>query len=312
MNERLRVTLCGIPMDNPVIPSSGTFGFGLEMKDFYDLDILGSISIKGTTLHPRFGNPTPRIAEVPSGVLNSVGLQNPGAKAVYEEELPELAKFFHKPVIANIGGFSIEEYVETTCILQEAENVGWLEINISCPNVHAGGMALGTDPVMAGKVTEAVKKVAKKPVIMKLTPNVTDIVSLAKACESAGADGISLINTIQGMRINLRTRKPVLANTYGGLTGPCIFPVALRMVHQVARNVDIPVIGIGGISSASDVLEMMMAGATAVQIGAANMVNPMACKEIIEALPAEMDRYGIENIRDLTEIAKEEKRKGAN
>ena len=308
MNKRLSVNLCGIPMDNPVMPSSGTFSYGREMAEFYDLDILGSISIKGTTLLPRFGNPTPRIAETPCGVLDSVGLQNPGARHVAEHELPELKEIYHKPVMANISGFSIDDYVKATEIIAPADNVGWLEINISCPNVDAGGMALGSDPVMAGRVTAAVRKVTDKPVIMKLTPNVTDIASLARACEENGADGISLINTIQGMRIDLRTRKPILANTYGGLSGPCVFPVALRMVHQVARAVDIPVVGIGGISKPADVLEMMMAGATAVEVGAANLVNPLACKEIIEGLPAEMDRYGIETLAELTEIAKNEKK----
>ena len=296
---RLSVNLCGIELDNPVIPASGTFGFGREFAEFYDINILGTFSFKGTTLHPRFGNPAPRIAETPSGMLNAVGLQNPGVEHVRTHELPEMKAYFHKPVMANISGFSLEEYVEVARRLDGEAQVGWLEVNISCPNVHGGGMSFGTDPACAAQVTKAVKTVTSKPVIIKLSPNVTDIVAIARACEDAGADGISLINTLLGLRMNLRTRKPLLANTTGGLSGPAVFPVALRMVYQVANAVKIPVVGMGGVSSAEDVLEMLMAGAAAVEVGAANLVNPCACKEIIEALPAAMDKYKIETLRDL-------------
>ncbi len=296
---RLSVNLCGIELDNPVIPASGTFGFGREFAEFYDINILGTFSFKGTTLHPRFGNPAPRIAETPSGMLNAVGLQNPGVEHVLTHELPEMKAYFHKPVMANISGFSLEEYVEVARRLDGEAQVGWLEVNISCPNVHGGGMSFGTDPACAAQVTKAVKTVTSKPVIIKLSPNVTDIVSIARACEDAGADGVSLINTLLGLRMNLRTRKPLLANTTGGLSGPAVFPVALRMVYQVANAVKIPVMGMGGVSSAEDVLEMLMAGAAAVEVGAANLINPCACKEIIEALPAAMDKYKIETLRDL-------------
>ena len=296
---RLSVNLCGIELDNPVIPASGTFGFGREFAEFYDINILGTFSFKGTTLHPRFGNPAPRIAETPSGMLNAVGLQNPGVEHVRTHELPEMKAYFHKPVMANISGFSLEEYVEVARRLDGEAQVGWLEVNISCPNVHGGGMSFGTDPACAAQVTKAVKTVTSKPVIIKLSPNVTDIVAIARACEDAGADGVSLINTLLGLRMNLRTRKPLLANTTGGLSGPAVFPVALRMVYQVANAVKIPVMGMGGVSSAEDVLEMLMAGAAAVEVGAANLVNPCACKEIIEALPAAMDKYKIETLRDL-------------
>ena len=295
----LSVSLCGIELSNPVIPASGTFGYGREFAALYDINILGTFSFKGTTLQPRLGNPLPRIAEAPAGMLNAVGLQNPGVEKVISEELPNLATIFHKPVMANVSGFSIEDYAETCARLDGCDQVGWLEVNISCPNVHGGGMSFGTDPQMAAEVTKAVKKVTRKPVIMKLSPNVTDIVSIARACEDAGADGLSLINTLMGMRIDLRTRRPVIANTTGGLSGPAIFPVALRMVYQVARAVDIPVVGMGGISSAADVLEMLMAGAVAVEIGAANLTDPFACKKIIEALPAEMARYGIRSLSEL-------------
>ena len=293
------VSLAGLRLDNPVIPASGTFGFGYEFAGLYDIDVLGSIALKGTTKEPRFGNPLPRIAECEGGMLNSVGLQNPGVRAVIDEELPKLEAVFHKPAIANISGFSVEEYAYCARLFDEDPRIGWLEINVSCPNVHSGGMSFGTDPKSAAAVTKAVKAVAAKPVIMKLSPNVTDIVSIARACEDAGADGISLINTLLGMRIDLRTRRPILANATGGLSGPAVFPVALRMVWQVARAVDIPVIGMGGISTARDVLEMMMAGAVAVEVGAANLVDPFACKRIIEALPAEMERYGIEALSEL-------------
>ena len=294
-----RVTLSGITLDNPVIPASGTFGYGQEFKDFYDINILGTFSFKGTTREPRFGNPTPRIAECTAGMINAVGLQNPGIDNVLAHELPELATFFHKPVMANVNGFSIEEYVEVATKLDGCSQVGWLEINISCPNVHGGGMAFGTDPANAAAVTRAVKAVTKKPVYIKLSPNVTDIVAIAIACEEAGADGISLINTLLGMRISLRTRKPVLANTMGGFSGPAIFPIALRMVYQVAKAVHVPVIGMGGVATAEDVLEMMLAGATAVQVGAQNLVNPYACKEIIDDLPIAMERYHIQSLQQI-------------
>ena len=297
--ERLKVNLLGIELDNPVIPASGTFGYGREFAELYDINILGTFSFKGTTLHPRLGNPLPRIAEAPAGMLNAVGLQNPGVDKVISEELPNLARIFHKPVMANVSGFSIEEYAETCRRLDGCDQVGWLEVNISCPNVHHGGMSFGTDPAQAAAVTKAVKAVTTKPVIMKLSPNVTDIVSIAKACADAGADGVSLINTLMGMRIALKTRKPIIANVTGGLSGPAVFPVALRMVYQVARAVDIPVIGMGGVSSAEDVLEMMMAGATAVEVGAANLADPFACQRIIEALPAAMDRYNIGSLSEL-------------
>lgn len=296
----MNVNLCGIELDNPVIPASGTFGYGYEFAQFYDINILGTFSFKGTTREPRFGNPTPRIAECPSGMLNSVGLQNPGVDAVIHEELPKLEKCFHKKVMANVSGFSVDDYVHTCEKLDACSQVGWLEVNISCPNVHGGGMSFGTEPKAAAEVTAAVKKIAKKPVIIKLTPNVTDIVSVARACEDAGADGISLINTLLAMRIDLNTRKPVLANVTGGLSGPAIFPLALRMVYQVSQAVKIPVIGMGGISSAENVLEMMLAGASAVEIGAANLVDPLICKKIIETLPSVMDKYGIKALKDLT------------
>ena len=300
---RLSVDLLGIALDNPIIPASGTFGYGREFAQLYDINILGTFSFKGTTLEPRLGNPLPRIAEAASGMLNAVGLQNPGVDRVISEELPAMAAFFHKPVMANVSGFSIDEYAETCRRLDACDQVGWLEVNISCPNVHGGGMSFGTDPKMAAAVTRAVKAVTSKPVIMKLSPNVTDIVSIAKSCADAGADGLSLINTLMGMRIDLRTRRPVIANVTGGLSGPAIFPVALRMVYQVARAVPIPVIGMGGVSTAEDALEMMMAGAAALEVGAANLVDPFACKRIIEDLPRVMDRYGVENLRVLGSTA---------
>ncbi len=294
-----KVTLSGLTLDNPVIPASGTFGFGYEFAELYDINILGSLSLKGTTREPRFGNPTPRIAECTGGLINSVGLQNPGIDQVIAQELPKLRACFQKPFIANISGFSLEEYTECCARIDKEEGVGLIEVNVSCPNVHNGGMAFGTTPESAAQVTKAVKAVTSKPVYIKLSPNVTDIASIAKACEEAGADGISLINTLLGMRIDLKTRKPVIANTMGGFSGSAIFPVALRMVYQVYEAVNIPVIGMGGVSSARDVLEMMLAGASAVQVGAANLVNPFACKEIIETLPQEMDTLGIQ---DLTTI----------
>ena len=297
---RLSVTLCGIALDNPVIPASGTFGYGKEFSEFYDLDVLGSLSFKGTTLLPREGNPLPRIAEAPFGMLNAVGLQNPGAEAVLREELPALRRRFHKPVMANISGFSIDDYATTCAMLEQDESVGWLEVNISCPNVHGGGMSFGTDPKQAAAVTAAVRKVTKKPVIMKLTPNVTDITEIARACEGAGADGLSLINTVTALRIDLKTRRPVLKNVTGGLSGPAVFPIALRAVWQVYEAVKIPIVGLGGISSAEDVIEMMLAGATAVEVGAANLRDPLACPKIIEALPEAMDRYGIRELKDIT------------
>lgn len=296
---RLTTTLCGITLDNPVIPASGTFGFGYEFAELYDINILGTFSFKGTTLEPRFGNPTPRVAECTAGMINSVGLQNPGVDKVISEELPRLKKCFDKPVMANVSGFSAEEYREVCSRLDGEEQIGWFEVNVSCPNVHGGGMSFGTDPDAAASVTRAVKGVTTKPVIVKLSPNVTDIVSIAKACEDAGADGISLINTLLGMRIDLRTRRPVIANRMGGFSGPAIFPVALRMVYQVSRAVKIPVVGMGGVSSAEDVVEMMAAGAAAVEVGAANLVDPLACKNIIEDLPSVMDRYGVKNITDI-------------
>ncbi len=297
---RLSVTLCGVELDNPVIPASGTFGYGREFAALYDLDVLGSLSFKGTTRLAREGNPLPRIAEAPGGMINAVGLQNPGVEAVIREELPQLRERFHKPVMANVSGFSVEDYAETCRQLDREEQVGWLEVNISCPNVHGGGMSFGTDPKQAAAVTEAVRKVTKKPVIMKLTPNVTDITEIARACEAAGADGLSLINTVTAMRIDLRTRRPVLANITGGLSGPAVFPIALRAVWQAYKAVKIPIVGLGGISTAEDVIEMMLAGATAVEIGAANLRDPMICPKIIAALPEVMDRYGISNLKDIT------------
>ena len=295
----LSVDLCGITLDNPVIPASGTFGFGYEFAELYDINCLGTFSFKGTTKDPRFGNPTPRIAECTAGMINAVGLQNPGVERVIAEELPKLAACFHKPVMANVSGFSVDDYATTCEKLDKEPQVGWLEVNVSCPNVHGGGMSFGTNPEAAAEVTRAVKAVTKKPVIVKLSPNVTDIVAIAKACEAAGADGISLINTLLGMRIDLKTKKPVIANTMGGFSGPAIFPVALRMVYQVAHAVDIPVVGMGGVSCAEDVVEMMLAGATAVEVGAANLVNPFACRDIIADLPRVMAQYGIENLSDI-------------
>lgn len=296
---RLSVNLCGEELDNPVIPASGTFGYGYEFAELYDINCLGTFSFKGTTKEPRFGNPTPRIAECTAGMINAVGLQNPGVDKVISEELPRLKKCFNKKVMANVSGFSIDEYAYTCEKLDSQEQVGWLEVNVSCPNVHGGGMSFGTDPRAAAEVTRAVKAVTKKPIIIKLSPNVTDIVSIAKACEDAGADGISLINTLLGMRIDLRTKKPVIANTMGGFSGSAIFPVALRMVYQVSSAVNIPVVGMGGVSSAEDVIEMMLAGATAVEIGAANLVDPFICKKAVEALPAAADKYNINELKDI-------------
>lgn len=296
---RLSVNLCGIELENPVIPASGTFGFGYEFAEIYDINILGTISFKGTTKDARFGNPTPRIAECTAGMINAVGLQNPGVDKVISEELPKLKKVFHKPVMANISGFSVEDYAYTCALLDKEEQVGWLEVNVSCPNVHGGGMSFGTSPKAAAEVVSAVKAVTTKPVIIKLSPNVTDIAAIAKECEAAGADGISLINTLLGMRIDLKTKKPVIANKMGGFSGPAIFPVALRMVYQVANAVNVPVIGMGGVSCAEDVIEMMLAGATAIEVGAANLINPTACKDIIEALPEVMEKYRIESLSDI-------------
>lgn len=297
--ERLSVELCRIKLDNPIIPASGTFGYGYEFAEYYDINMLGTFSFKGTTSKPRFGNPTPRIAETPSGMLNCVGLQNPGVEKVISEELPKLKKCFHKPVMANISGFSIDEYVEVCKKLDAQEQVGWLEVNISCPNVHGGGMSFGTDPKAAAAVTKAVKTATKKPVIMKLSPNVTDITEIAKACEAEGADAISLINTVLSMKIDIAKRKPLLANVTGGLSGGAIFPLAVRMVYQTAKVVNIPIVGLGGVSSAENVIEMMLAGATAVQVGAANLKEPFICKKIIEELPSVMDRYNIKNLKDI-------------
>ena len=294
-----KVTLCGIELDNPVIPASGTFGYGYEFAELYDINCLGTFSFKGTTKDSRFGNPTPRIAECTAGMINAVGLQNPGVEKVVAEELPKLKTCFHKPVMANVSGFSVEDYAYTCEKLDKEEQVGWLEVNVSCPNVHGGGMSFGTQPEAAAEVTRAVKAVTTKPVIIKLSPNVTDIVSIAKACEDAGADGISLINTMLGMRINLRTRKPIIANKMGGFSGPAIFPVAVRMVYQVANAVKIPVVGMGGVSSAEDVIEMMLAGATAVEVGAANLVNPFASRDIVRDLPRVMEKYGINNLNEI-------------
>lgn len=294
-----KVSLCGITLDNPVIPASGTFGYGYEFAELYDINRLGTFSFKGTTREPRFGNPTPRIAECTSGMINAVGLQNPGVEAVISRELPRLAQCFHKPVMANVSGFSVEDYAYTCQQLDAQPQVGWLEVNVSCPNVHGGGMSFGTQPEAAAEVTRAVKAVTKKPVIIKLSPNVTDIVSIAKACEDAGADGISLINTMLGMRIDLKRRKPVIANTMGGFSGPAIFPVAVRMVFQVSQAVSIPVVGMGGVQSSEDVLEMMLAGATAVEVGAANLVNPFASLDIVNELPAAMEKYGINDLNEM-------------
>ncbi|MBQ3860409.1 MAG: dihydroorotate dehydrogenase [Clostridia bacterium] len=296
---KLNVTLCGIPLDNPVIPASGTFGYGYEFAELYDINLLGTFSFKGTTREPRYGNPLPRIAECTAGIVNSIGLQNPGVDKVIAEELPKLKKVFHKPVMANVSGFSAEEYVEVIEKLEGEEQIGWYEVNISCPNVKKGGASFGMTPEGAETVTKAVKAVTKKPCIMKLTPNVTDIVSIAKACECAGADGVSLINTMYGMRIDLKTKKPVIANRMGGYSGPATFPVALRMVYQVYEAVKIPIVGIGGVSSAEDAVEMMLAGATAVGVGAANCVDPWASKKIVEDLPRVMEKYGIESLGDI-------------
>ena len=295
-----RVNLCGIELDNPVIPASGTFGYGSEFAELYDINCLGTFSFKGTTREPRFGNPTPRIAECAGGMLNAVGLQNPGVDHVIAHELPEMKRYFHKPVMANVSGFSVEDYVEVCRRLDSQEQVGWLEVNVSCPNVHGGGMSFGTDPASAGAVTKAVKAVTTKPVIVKLSPNVTDIAAIARACEDAGADGLSLINTLLAMRIDPATRRPVLKNGTGGLSGPAVFPIALRMVWQVYEAVDIPIIGMGGVSSAEDAIEMLLAGATAVGVGAANLRNPFAARDIIAALPDAMARYGITNLSELT------------
>ncbi len=296
---RLSVDLCGITLDNPVIPASGTFGYGYEFAEIYDINVLGTFSFKGTTKDPRFGNPTPRIAECSAGMINAVGLQNPGVEKVISEELPKLKKCFDKKVMANVSGFAVEDYAYTCEKLDKEEQVGWLEVNVSCPNVHGGGMSFGTNPEAAAEVTAAVKKVTTKPVIIKLSPNVTDIVSIAKACEAAGADGISLINTLLGMRIDLKTKKPVIANKMGGFSGSAIFPVAVRMVYQVANAVNIPVVGMGGVSSAEDVIELMLAGATAVEVGAANLIDPCVCRDIIDDLPRVMDKYGINNLSDI-------------
>ncbi|MBQ2253592.1 MAG: dihydroorotate dehydrogenase [Clostridia bacterium] len=294
-----RVTLSGWELDNPVIPASGTFGFGKEFAELYDINCLGTFSFKGTTRDERFGNPTPRIAECPAGMINSVGLQNPGVDHVIAHELPEMKKYFHKKVIANVSGFSVEDYAYTCEKLDKENQVGILEVNVSCPNVHHGGMSFGTSPEAAAEVTKAVKAVTTKPVYIKLSPNVTDIVSIAKACEEAGADGISLINTMMGMRINLKTQKPVIANKMGGYSGKGIFPVAVRMVYQVYQAVNVPIIGMGGVSCAEDVIELMLAGATAVQVGAANLIDPFVCKTIVEELPAVMEKYGITNLTDI-------------
>lgn len=295
----MNVNLCGIELDNPVIPASGTFGFGYEFAELYDINVLGTFSFKGTTKDPRFGNPTPRIAECPNGMINAVGLQNPGVEKVISEELPKLFKVFDKKVMANVSGFAVADYAYTVERLDSVDQIGWFEVNVSCPNVHGGGMSFGTNPEAAAEVTRAVRKVTNKPIIIKLSPNVTDIVSIAKACEEAGADGISLINTLLGMRIDLRTKRPVIANKMGGFSGPAIFPVAVRMVNQVANAVNIPVVGMGGVSSAEDVIEMMLAGATAVEVGAANLVNPYACRDIIADLPRVMAKYGIENLSNI-------------
>jgi len=297
--QNTKVNLCGITLDNPIIPASGTFGFGYEFAELYDINLLGTFSFKGTTLEPRFGNPTPRIAECSSGMLNAVGLQNPGVDKVISEELPKLRLVFNKPVMANVSGFSIDEYVETVRRLDGEADIGWFEVNISCPNVHGGGMSFGTSPEMAEQVTRAVRNVTKKPIIIKLSPNVTDIVSIARACEAGGADGVSLINTLMGMRIDLRRRKPIIANKTGGFSGPAILPVAVRMIYQVYEAVKIPIVGMGGVARAEDVIELMLAGATAVEVGAENLVNPYACRDIIEALPSVMEKYGIQNLSEI-------------
>ena len=294
-----KVTLCGLELDNPVIPASGTFGYGYEFAEIYDINCLGTFSFKGTTRDPRFGNPTPRIAECPAGLINSVGLQNPGVEAVIARELPKLKEVFHKPVMANVSGFSVDDYAYTCEKLDREDQVGWLEVNISCPNVHNGGMAFGVTPEGAAEVTRAVKAVTKKPVIMKLSPNVTDVAAIARSCEAAGADGISLINTVLSMRIDLKTKKPVVANVMGGLSGPAVFPLALRMVWQVCEAVSIPVVGMGGVSSAEDVIEMMLAGASAVEVGAANLVDPCACQKIVRDLPRAMEQYGINDLKEI-------------
>jgi len=296
---KLSVNLCGIELDNPVIPASGTFGYGYEFAELYDINVLGTFSFKGTTRDARFGNPTPRIAECTAGMINAVGLQNPGVDKVISEELPKLSRCFNKKVMANVSGFSVEDYAYTCELLNKCEQVGWLEVNVSCPNVHGGGMSFGTSPEAAAEVTKAVKKVTTKPVIIKLSPNVTDIVSIAKACEAAGADGISLINTLLGMRIDLKTKKPVIANKMGGFSGSAIFPVAVRMVYQVANAVKIPVVGMGGVSTAEDVVEMMLAGATAVEVGAANLIDPFVCRDIINELPNVMQKYGINRLDEI-------------
>ena len=295
----MKVNLCGIELDNPVIPASGTFGYGYEFAELYDINCLGTFSFKGTTKDARFGNPTPRIAETPNGMINAVGLQNPGVEKVINEELPRLAKCFHKPVMANVSGFAVEDYAYTCEKLDACDQVGWLEVNVSCPNVHGGGMSFGTSPEAAAEVVRACKAVTKKPIIVKLSPNVTDIVSIAKACEAAGADGISLINTLLGMRIDLKSKKPVIANKMGGFSGPAIKPVAVRMVYQVYEAVNIPIVGGGGVESAEDVIEMMLAGACAVEVGAANLVDPLACPKIIEDLPKVMEKYGIKDLKDI-------------
>ena len=294
-----KVKLCGIELDNPIIPASGTYGFGYEFAELYDINILGSLSFKGTTLEPRFGNPTPRIAECDAGMLNAVGLQNPGVDKVIEVELPKLRRVFSKPTMANVSGFSLEEYVETVRRLDTQNDIGWFEINISCPNVHGGGMSFGTSPEMAETVTRAVRDVTKKPIIIKLSPNVTDIVSIAKACEAGGADGVSLINTLMGMRIDLKSKRPILANKTGGFSGPAIKPVAVRMIYQVYDAVKIPIVGMGGVSTAEDVIELMLAGATAVEVGAANLVNPYAARDIILDLPRVMEKYRINSLEEI-------------
>lgn len=295
----LNVNLCGIQLDNPVIPASGTFGFGYEFAELYDINILGTFSFKGTTREARFGNPTPRIAECPAGLINAVGLQNPGVDAVIQNELPKLSQVFHKPVMANVSGFSVADYAYTCEKLDAQAQVGWLEVNVSCPNVHGGGMSFGTDPKAAASVTRAVKDAVKKPVIVKLSPNVTSIANIAKACEDAGADGISLINTVMGMRLDLKARKPLLANSTGGMSGPALFPLAVRMVWQVYEAVRIPIVGLGGVMSAEDVIELMLAGATAVEVGAANLVDPFACRRIVEDLPRVMQKYNINDLNDI-------------
>lgn len=295
----LSCNLCGVELDNPVIPASGTFGFGYEFAEIYDINMLGSFSFKGTTKDKRYGNPTPRIAECTEGLINAVGLQNPGVEDVIKYELPKLKKVFKKPVMANVSGFSVDDYAYTCQRLDSESQVGWFEVNVSCPNVHGGGMSFGTDPKAAAQVTAAVRHVTKKPIIMKLSPNVTDITEIAKACESEGADGISLINTLLGMKIDLKTKKPVIKNKMGGFSGPAIKPVAVRMVYQVYEAVNIPVVGMGGIQSAEDVIEFMLAGASAVEVGASNLINPRACKEIIESLPGVMDKYRIKSLKEI-------------